>query len=160
MLLAGLRGGKLWGCGGVRQSKQCSIPPYFRVWCLLGCSLSAGPQFGNEKHEKGVKILCFHSPENTKEPSCATVGLSRLHVQEAEIFFGERDVATVTAVKIRGKKDGKEKACLEMPGIEPGTSYMQSMRSTAELHPLAGGVSVLLEVKFVNAELPWRAPSA
>ena len=26
---------------------------------------------------------------------------------------------------------------LEMPGIEPGTSYMQSMRSTTELHPHA-----------------------
>ena len=25
---------------------------------------------------------------------------------------------------------------LEMPGIEPGASYMQSMRSTTELHPL------------------------
>jgi hypothetical protein len=23
-----------------------------------------------------------------------------------------------------------------MPGIEPGASYMQSMRSTTELHPL------------------------
>ena len=27
-------------------------------------------------------------------------------------------------------------AWLEMPGIEPGASYMQSMRSTTELHPL------------------------
>ena len=25
---------------------------------------------------------------------------------------------------------------MEMPGIEPGASYMQSMRSTTELHPL------------------------
>ena len=25
---------------------------------------------------------------------------------------------------------------VEMPGIEPGASYMQSMRSTTELHPL------------------------
>ncbi len=25
--------------------------------------------------------------------------------------------------------------CLEMLGIEPRTSYMQSMRSTTELHP-------------------------
>ena len=24
---------------------------------------------------------------------------------------------------------------MEMPGIEPGASYMQSMRSTTELHP-------------------------
>ncbi len=27
------------------------------------------------------------------------------------------------------------KQCLEMLGIEPRTSYMQSMRSTTELHP-------------------------
>ena len=25
---------------------------------------------------------------------------------------------------------------MEMPGIEPGASYMRSMRSTTELHPL------------------------
>ena len=31
------------------------------------------------------------------------------------------------------KKKGKQ---MEMPGIEPGASYMQSMRSTTELHPL------------------------
>ncbi len=30
----------------------------------------------------------------------------------------------------------KKKKNLEMPGIEPGASYMQSMRSTTELHPL------------------------
>lgn len=31
----------------------------------------------------------------------------------------------------------KAKICqVEMPGIEPGASYMQSMRSTTELHPL------------------------
>src|SRR4029434_6621193 len=29
-------------------------------------------------------------------------------------------------------------ALLEMPGNDPGTSYMQSMRSTTELHPQAG----------------------
>ena len=29
-----------------------------------------------------------------------------------------------------------ERKKLEMPGIEPGASYMQSMRSTTELHPL------------------------
>ena len=29
-----------------------------------------------------------------------------------------------------------KKISLEMPGIEPGASYMQSMRSTTELHPL------------------------
>ena len=28
-----------------------------------------------------------------------------------------------------------EKTYLEVPGIEPGASYMQSKRSTAELHP-------------------------
>ena len=31
----------------------------------------------------------------------------------------------------------KEKENVEMPGIEPGASYMQSMRSTTELHPLS-----------------------
>lgn len=31
---------------------------------------------------------------------------------------------------------GAKKYQLEMPGIEPGASYMQSMRSTTELHPL------------------------
>lgn len=33
-----------------------------------------------------------------------------------------------------------------MPGIEPGASYMQSMRSTTELHPLSA------------AELAYRKP--
>ena len=31
-----------------------------------------------------------------------------------------------------------EQEIMEMPGIEPGASYMQSMRSTTELHPPAG----------------------
>ena len=30
-----------------------------------------------------------------------------------------------------------------MPGIEPGASYMQSMRSTTELHPLLSTVDWL-----------------
>ena len=30
----------------------------------------------------------------------------------------------------------KKRKHMEMPGIEPGASYMQSMRSTTELHPL------------------------
>lgn len=28
-----------------------------------------------------------------------------------------------------------QKNCMEMPGIEPGASHMQSERSTTELHP-------------------------
>ena len=31
----------------------------------------------------------------------------------------------------------KQNQRLEVPGIEPGASYMQSMRSTTELHPLS-----------------------
>ena len=30
------------------------------------------------------------------------------------------------------------KRIVEMPGFEPGASYMRSKRSTAELHPLSG----------------------
>ena len=32
-----------------------------------------------------------------------------------------------------------------MPGIEPGASYMQSMRSTTELHPLAETLVTFLD---------------
>ena len=34
---------------------------------------------------------------------------------------------------------GRHCKSLEMPGIEPGASHMQSERSTAELHPLHAG---------------------
>ena len=37
-----------------------------------------------------------------------------------------------------------------MPGFEPGASYMQSMRSTTELHPLLG--------QCLNPELPSDDP--
>lgn len=36
------------------------------------------------------------------------------------------------------------KAYLEMPGIEPGASHMQSVRSTTELHPLISWRSLCL----------------
>ncbi len=37
---------------------------------------------------------------------------------------------------------------LEMLGIEPRTSYMQSMRSTTELHPhLMRGISAFVDLK-------------
>ena len=41
---------------------------------------------------------------------------------------------------------------MEMPGIEPGASYMQSMRSTTELHPLTGYflANTFLEINFVS----------
>ena len=32
-----------------------------------------------------------------------------------------------------------------MPGIEPGASYMQSMRSTTELHPLLYIIHIYLD---------------
>ena len=32
-----------------------------------------------------------------------------------------------------------------MPGFEPGASYMQSKRSTTELHPQLKGVSLCVE---------------
>ena len=35
------------------------------------------------------------------------------------------------------ENEKKKNKPVEMPGIEPGASYMQSMRSTTELHPLA-----------------------
>ena len=44
------------------------------------------------------------------------------------------------------QKKGKQ---MEMPGIEPGASYMQSMRSTTELHPLYG----MCRVKKIRAHL-------
>ena len=34
---------------------------------------------------------------------------------------------------------------MEMPGIEPGASYMQSMRSTTELHPPLMASKIILE---------------
>ena len=37
---------------------------------------------------------------------------------------------------IYGWAGGGKRKGVEMPGIEPGASYMQSMRSTTELHPL------------------------
>lgn len=47
------------------------------------------------------------------------------------------------------KKKVKKKD-MEMPGIEPGASYMQSMRSTTELHPqpLKGGFFEILCYNF------------
>lgn len=87
--------------GRASSAASPHISGFGAFWAAL---YPAGPRFGNEKHERGVKILCLHSPEKTKEPSCATVGLSRLHVQVAEISFGECDMATVTAGKIRGEK--------------------------------------------------------
>ena len=35
----------------------------------------------------------------------------------------------------RSQETQKRRKAVEMPGIEPGTPYMQSMCSTAELHP-------------------------
>ena len=40
----------------------------------------------------------------------------------------------ITWSKRKSRKRKKE-TVVEMPGIEPGASYMQSMRSTTELHP-------------------------
>ena len=46
----------------------------------------------------------------------------------------------------------KQNQRLEVPGIEPGASYMQSMRSTTELHPLAGYLlaNTFLEINFIS----------
>ena len=45
-----------------------------------------------------------------------------------------KELNSLPLVKHRVELGVKE--VLEMPGIEPGASYMQSMRSTTELHPL------------------------
>ncbi len=46
-----------------------------------------------------------------------------------------QDISEIILLKFSWKSLNNNK-CLEMLGIEPRTSYMQSMRSTTELHPL------------------------
>ena len=41
--------------------------------------------------------------------------------------------------------DKEKNIDMEMPGIEPGASYMQSMRSTTELHPHLMTGEIILE---------------
>ncbi len=46
-----------------------------------------------------------------------------------------QDISEIILLKYSWKSLNNNK-CLEMLGIEPSTSYMRSMRSTTELHPL------------------------
>ena len=42
---------------------------------------------------------------------------------------------------------------MEMPGIEPGASYMQSMRSTTELHPQLATGEAKDKTQIINIHL-------
>ena len=54
-------------------------------------------------------------------------------------------------------RNGKEKDGVEMPGIEPGASHMQSERSTTELHVCVRSFGNLSEPFFDTAVGPHRA---
>ena len=56
--------------------------------------------------------------------------------------------------KLWGREKAKQKLLfvLEMPGIEPGASYMQSMRSTTELHPQPAASLPLISVRWLLAK--------
>ena len=47
------------------------------------------------------------------------------------------------------RKQNGNQLVLEMPGIEPGASYMQSMRSTTELHPQPAARLALISVRWL-----------
>ena len=50
---------------------------------------------------------------------------------------------------------------VEMPGIEPGASYMQSMRSTTELHPLHDHlVIIIIYIPFFIIGPSWSKAMA
>ena len=53
-------------------------------------------------------------------------------LKDSVIYASVSILARIKGWEVRWDRSS---AKVEMPGIEPGTSYMQSMRSTTELHP-------------------------
>ena len=66
----------------------------------------------------------------------------------------QRRIGSCREINVRKKN-------MEMPGIEPGASYMQSMRSTTELHPLDcwgwWGQSIGKSERYVSSPSIWPA---